>query len=322
MQGDREFQAEVQSLSRYKHPNIVVLMGLARGPNRERAIVYEMAAHGSLRDCLDCKHGRPTLTWAERMTIVRDVAYGLSFLQTAIKGEPVFHLDLKTDNVLVDSTMHARISDFGLARVGCALARASTSQTGTQVFRVSEPVGTNAYICPELLSEGVVSRRTDVHAYGIILLEVVTGRPPNNLRGPVKISIKPPRGSIRSVLDPKIAPWAAAAVDEANKVVQLAMRCTERSRVERPTLTEIIALLNGEPYDASADLDCADTGGAERECIVRMDGPIKTMFEPCHHSAVCVECAKTLMATTRRCPICRVPIERYVEGDFMQTFVG
>lgn len=318
-QGQREFDAEVRTLSRYRHRSIVRLLGVSHDCGRQRAIVYQWMCMGNVRERLDDDLAAASLHWPQRKGIARDVACGLQHLQTAIPGAPVFHLDLKTTNVLLDARMRARIGDFGLARIGHSDGR--DGQCSAQVG-IGKRDGTPAYLCPELLAEGRVSRLTDVYAYGIVLLELATGGAPSGLRGRLRVAL---RGAFEArlpgVLDARLAPWTQPTIAEAGQLVELGISCSEQAAVERPTLAEIIALLDRESGDRFAAPDGAGVR-AERECVVCMAAPIGTMFEPCRHSTVCGACAAHIVASDPQCPVCRCAIGNVIEGHFAVTYVA
>ncbi|KJE89972.1 hypothetical protein CAOG_01363 [Capsaspora owczarzaki ATCC 30864] len=307
-QGIAQFESELESLSRFHHPNIVTIMCYAQEGN-ERCLVYELMANGSVRDRLDRKGGTPALNWAQRRTIATDIATAMHFVQTAIPRQPLFHLDLKTSNVLLDADFHAKVADFGLTRSVPAQVD-EHSYIRTQTVQ-----GTLQYICPQYHQEGKVSIKTDVYSYGMILLELVTGQQPSiDLLANVRRELKRSR-KIDAVLD-KAIDWSLHDKEAAQVMAgELAVDCLEQARVDRPSFGEILRLLSGEEAGANED------DAIERECLICCDAPTNAKLMPCCHACVCVACAQVMIQRHDNCPICRVLLTSFQEGAFNQTFV-
>ncbi|KAF0898784.1 hypothetical protein E2562_011863 [Oryza meyeriana var. granulata] len=164
-QGMRQFVAEVVSIGRLRHRNIVPLLGYCRRRG-ELLLVYDYMPNGSLDRWLH-DHSAPPLSWAQRLHAIRGVAAGLLYLHEDWE-QVVVHRDVKASNVLLDGEMNARLGDFGLARL---YDRGADPQT-TRV------VGTMGYLAPELAHTRRVTPATDVFAFGSFVLEVACGRRP------------------------------------------------------------------------------------------------------------------------------------------------
>jgi len=164
-QGMREFIAEVVSMGRLRHKNIVQLLGYCRRKG-ELLLVYDYMPNASLDKYLH-DDTMQTLDWAQQFRIIQGVASGLLYLHEDWE-QVVIHRDIKASNVLLDSEMNGRLGDFGLAR----LYDHGTDPQTTHV------VGTMGYIAPELTRMGRASTLTDVFAFGVFLLEVTCGRRP------------------------------------------------------------------------------------------------------------------------------------------------
>jgi len=164
-QGVREFVAEVVSIGRLRHRNLVQLLGYCRREG-ELLLVYDYMENGSLDRYLHDQHA-PTLSWHERYRIIRGVATGLLYLHEDWE-QVVSHRDVKPSNVLLDAGINARLGDFGLAR----LYDHGTVPQSTRV------VGTIGYLAPELMRMGKVTPSTDVFAFGVFLLEVACAQRP------------------------------------------------------------------------------------------------------------------------------------------------
>jgi len=165
-QGMKEFIAEVASLGRLQHRNLVRLLGYCRRKG-ELLLVYEYMSNGSLDKYLYDQDKRPTLSWPQRFKIIKDIASGLLYLHEEWE-KVVIHRDIKASNVLLDSGMNGRLGDFGLAR----LYNHGTDPQSTHV------VGTIGYLAPELARTSKATPLTDVFAFGTFILEVTCGRRP------------------------------------------------------------------------------------------------------------------------------------------------
>ncbi|KJE97357.1 hypothetical protein CAOG_07233 [Capsaspora owczarzaki ATCC 30864] len=310
-QGIAQFEAELEALSRFRHPNIVTIMCYAQEGN-ERCLVYELMANGSVRDRLDRKDGTPALSWQQRRNIATDIANAMHFVQTAIPRQPLFHLDLKTDNVLLDAQFNAKVADFGLTRSAPAQVDAHS------YIRTQTVQGTLQYICPEYHHEGKVSIKTDVYSNGMILLELVTGQQPSiNLMGTVRRELKKSR-KIDAVLD-KAIDWSPQDKESAQAIAELALDCLEPTRVDRPSFGEILRRLSGEEAEVNEDKTIEDS---ERECLLCWSAPTNAKLVPCCHACVCVACAQTMIQRQDKCMICRVLPTSFQQGAYNQTFVN
>lgn len=308
LQGDREFEAEVATLSQLRHRNIIALLGWScGGSSGERALVYQLAPNGSVRERLDCKDHEAPLSWPQRLSIAVDVARAMDYLQTAVPQQPVFHLDLKSDNILLDAQMVAKVGDFGLNR-RMTIPTDAIGYLHTETIR-----GTLGYICPEYRDRGRVCRTTDVYSYGIVVMELLTARIPDgyDLCAIVRRAMRPPRSSIASLLDARLEPLHADRLAEANAAAALSVRCTELSRLDRPIFSTILfELTAGQEGRASGPDDGVENAdiAVSRECIMCRGAPIDVQLRPCHHSATCHACATSLLAQRRGCPVCHTQI--------------
>uniref|UniRef100_A0A2P2JQ41 Protein kinase domain-containing protein n=1 Tax=Rhizophora mucronata TaxID=61149 RepID=A0A2P2JQ41_RHIMU len=161
---EREFENELRLLVKLQHQNIIFLMGccIHRGT---RFLVYEMMQNGSLESQLHGPTHETKLTWHLRMKIAVDIARGLEYLHEHC-NPPIIHRDLKSSNILLDSNFNAKLSDFGLA-----------TPAGIHKDNI-ELSGTLGYVAPEYLLDGKLTDKSDVYAFGVVLLELLTGRKP------------------------------------------------------------------------------------------------------------------------------------------------
>jgi Leucine-rich repeat (LRR) protein len=238
-QGNREFLAEMETLGKVKHRNLVPLLGYCSF-GEEKLLVYEYMVNGSLdlwlRNRADALE---TLDWPKRFRIAMGSARGLAFLHHGFIPH-IIHRDMKASNILLDDDFEPRVADFGLAR----LISAYDTHVSTDI------AGTFGYIPPEYGQTWRSTTRGDVYSYGVILLELVTGKEPTgvdfkeieggNLVGWVRQKIK--RGLAVETLDPVIcngSPWRKRMLD----VLKVANLCTCEDPVQRPTMLVVVKIL-------------------------------------------------------------------------------
>ncbi|MCL7034165.1 hypothetical protein MKW94_028626, partial [Papaver nudicaule] len=163
IQGDREFQTEVEMISRVHHQHVVSLVGYCKS-GRQRMLVYEFVPNSTLEFHLH-GNGRPTMEWSTRLRSALGAAKGLAYLHEDCHPK-IIHRDIKASNILVDFNFDAQVADFGLARFA--------SDTNTHVS--TRVLGTLGYLAPDYASSGRLSDKSDVFSFGVILLELITGR--------------------------------------------------------------------------------------------------------------------------------------------------
>ncbi|XP_021976326.2 receptor-like protein kinase ANXUR2 [Helianthus annuus] len=163
-QGDHEFKTEIALLSVYKHENIVSLLGFC-DEDGKKILVYKHESNGSLDRYLHSAN----LTWIQRLQICLDAARGLQYLHDDVGLQHrILHRDIKSSNILLDENWKAKVSDFGLSRVGPANMEST--------FVISNACGTSGYIDPEYLISGYLTQKSDVYSFGVVLFEVLCGR--------------------------------------------------------------------------------------------------------------------------------------------------
>ncbi|KAJ6964266.1 U-box domain-containing protein 33-like [Populus alba x Populus x berolinensis] len=219
MQGQSEFQKEVQVLGKLQHPHLVTLLGACP---EAWSLVYEYLPNGSLQDRLFQKSNIAPLTWKIRTRIIAEISSALCFLHSS-KPEKIVHGDLKPQNILLNSELSCKICEFGICRL---VTEDSLYQPS---FRWSTiPKGSFPYTDPEFQRIGVLTPKSDIYAFGVIILQLLTGKPPAGLVGEVRRTRK-----LASILDPS-AEWPMIV---ARRLVDLALQFCELSSRGRPDLT-------------------------------------------------------------------------------------
>ncbi|VFQ65479.1 unnamed protein product [Cuscuta campestris] len=225
-QGQKQFQQEIEVLSRIRHPNMVLLLGAC---DEYGCLVYEYMENGSLDDRLFCKSNTPPIPWTTRFAIAAEIATALNFLHHA-KPSPLVHRDLKPANILLDKNYVSKISDVGLAR----LVPPSVADCITQ-YQVTAAAGTFCYIDPEYQQTGKLSTKSDIYSLGVLLLQIITARSPMGLKHHVERAIE--EGKFADILDPAVKDWP---VREALSYAKLALKCCELKGRDRPDLGSVI----------------------------------------------------------------------------------
>ncbi|XP_077236441.1 U-box domain-containing protein 35-like [Tasmannia lanceolata] len=225
-QGMKQFQQEVEVLSRICHPNLVLFMGACP---EYGCLVYEYMANGSLEDCLLCRDNTPPLSWQLRFKIAAEIATCLLFLHQN-KPEPLVHRDLKPGNILLDHNFVSKIADVGLAR----LIPASVGDAVTQCH-MTAAAGTFFYIDPEYQKTGMLGIKSDIYALGIILLQLITARPPMGLAHNIESAME--MGQFEEMLDPAVPDWP---MEETFMFAKLSLKCAELRNKDRPDLGSVV----------------------------------------------------------------------------------
>ncbi|EFJ28857.1 hypothetical protein SELMODRAFT_60277, partial [Selaginella moellendorffii] len=235
----REFLAEMETLGKVKHRNLVTLLGYC-SYGEERLLVYDYMVNGSLDVWLRNRtDALEALTWDRRLRIAVGAARGLAFLHHGIVPH-VIHRDVKASNILLDADFEPRVADFGLAR----LISAYDTHVSTDI------AGTFGYIPPEYGMTWRATSKGDVYSYGVILLELVTGKEPTgpdfkdteigNLVGWVRSMVR--QGKSDEVLDVAVATratWRSCM----HQVLHIAMVCTADEPMKRPPMMEVVRQL-------------------------------------------------------------------------------
>ncbi|XP_027113916.1 L-type lectin-domain containing receptor kinase IV.1-like [Coffea eugenioides] len=235
-QGMKQFVAEIVSIGRLRHRNLVPLLGYCRRKD-ELLLVYEYMPNGSLDRFLFEQHEN-TLNWSQRFRVIRGVASGLFYLHEGWE-QIVIHRDVKASNVLLDSELNGRLGDFGLARL-------YDHGTDPQTTRV---VGTLGYLAPEHTRTGKATTKTDVYAFGAFLLEVVCGRRPTEPHPPTEDAILVDwvfscwnKGQILEAVDQNMG--LNYVKEEVELVMKLGLLCSQSEPIARPSMRQVVLYLD------------------------------------------------------------------------------
>lgn len=218
-----QFLQELEILSKIHHPHLLLLLGACPDKN---CLVYEYMENGSLEDRLYHRGNTPAIPWYERFRIAWEIASALVFLHSS-KPKPIIHRDLKPANILLDQNLVSKIGDVGLSTVFNSDPLMSTA------FMNSGPVGTLCYIDPEYQRTGLLSPKSDVYAFGMVILQLLTAKPAVALTHVVETAID--NCTLINVLDIEAGDWP---VEETYELARLGLRCTEMQRKDRPDLKD------------------------------------------------------------------------------------
>ncbi|KAJ4843816.1 Calcium/calmodulin-regulated receptor-like kinase 1 [Turnera subulata] len=235
-QGEKEFQTEVMLLGRLHHRNLVNLIGYC-AEKGQHMLVYVYMSKGSLASHLYKEELEP-LSWDLRAYIALDVARGLEYLHDGVNFDfiwavpPVIHRDIKSSNILLDQSMRARVSDFGLSREEVVDKNAANIR------------GTFGYLDPEYIATGNFTKKSDVYSYGVLLFELVAGRTPQQgLMEYVELAAMNTEGKVgwEEIVDSRLD--GKFDVQEVNEVAALAYKCIHRAPKKRPSMRDIVQVL-------------------------------------------------------------------------------
>ncbi|XP_020589562.1 nodulation receptor kinase-like isoform X2 [Phalaenopsis equestris] len=235
VQGTREFDNEVNFLSKLWHENLVPLLGYCCESDQQ-ILVYPFMSNGSLQERLYGEASkRKVLDWPTRLSIALGAARGLQYLHT-FPGRCIIHRDVKSSNILLDHSMCGKVADFGFSKYA-----PQEGDSGASL----EVRGTAGYLDPEYYSTQQLSTKSDVFSFGVVLLEIVTGREPLNLQRPrsewslvewAKPYIREQR--IDEIVDPKIK--GSYHAEAMWRIVEAALACIEPFSAYRPNIVDIV----------------------------------------------------------------------------------
>ncbi|XP_073099538.1 leucine-rich repeat receptor protein kinase HPCA1 isoform X2 [Elaeis guineensis] len=232
MQGGLEFKSEIETLSRVHHRNLVSLVGFCFDQG-EQMLVYEYVPNGSLKESLSGKSGI-RLDWKKRLWVALGAARGLTYLHE-LANPRIVHRDIKSNNILLDNHLNAKVSDFGLSK---PIGDENKGYITTQVK------GTMGYLDPEYYMTQQLTEKSDVYSFGVLLLELVTARRPiergRHVVREVRAAIDKSKElcGLHDLVDPIIGLGTTPA--GFGRFIDLAMKCVEESSVDRPLMSEVV----------------------------------------------------------------------------------
>ncbi|KAK5804189.1 serine/threonine-protein kinase PCRK1-like [Gossypium arboreum] len=241
LQGHKEWVTEVNVLGVVEHANLVKLVGYCAEDDErgiQRLLIYEYMPNRSVENHLSVR-SETTLSWAMRLKIAQDAARGLAYLHEGMEFQIIFR-DFKSSNILLDEQWNAKLSDFGLARLGPSegLTHISTAV-----------VGTMGYAAPEYIQTGRLTSKIDVWSYGVFLYELITGRRPFDKNRPKNEQrllewVKPYLSDrkFQLILDPRLK--GKYQLKSAQRLVVVANRCLVRNPKSRPKMSEVLEMVN------------------------------------------------------------------------------
>ncbi|KAM7485604.1 hypothetical protein LguiA_001613 [Lonicera macranthoides] len=238
----KEFQQEISMVYKFRHSNLVSLLGYCE-TDTEMIFVYEYVGGGTLKDALRRSgNNNVPLSWIERLKICVSAARGLHYLHTGTSNKhKVIHRDVKSSNILLDENREiAKISDFGLSKIG------PTNQSNSGVS--TRVAGTRGYLDPDYCNTGILTSKSDVFSFAVVLFELLCGRPALdftlhedqwNLAGWAHQCVE--KKKVKQLVDPNLN--SQILPSSLSAFVKVADRCLHARPTERPTTTEVLAEL-------------------------------------------------------------------------------
>ncbi|VAI61567.1 unnamed protein product [Triticum turgidum subsp. durum] len=233
-QSVKEFETELETIGSIKHRNLVSLQAYSLSP-AGNLLFYEYMESGSLWDVLHAASSKKTkLDWEARLQIALGTAQGLAYLHHDCSPR-IIHRDVKSKNILLDKDYVAHLADFGIAKSVCI----SKTHTSTYVM------GTIGYIDPEYARTSRLNEKSDVYSYGIVLLELLTGKKPvdNECNLHHLILSKATDNTVMEMVDPDITA-TCKDLGEVKRMFQLALLCSKRQPSDRPTMHDVVHVLS------------------------------------------------------------------------------
>ncbi|KAL8492034.1 hypothetical protein ACS0TY_023592 [Phlomoides rotata] len=241
-QAEREFKVEVEAIGRVRHKNLVRLLGYC-AEGAHRMLVYEYVDNGNLEQWVHGDVGPCSpLSWENRMNIILGTAKGLTYLHEGLEPK-VVHRDIKSSNILLDTEWNAKVSDFGLAK----LLGSEKSYITTRVM------GTFGYVAPEYASTGMLNERSDVYSFGILIMEIISGRNPVDYSRPAGevnlvdwLKTMVSNRNAEGVMDPKLSEKPSSRA--LKRILLVALRCVDPNAQKRPKMGHVVHMLEADDF--------------------------------------------------------------------------
>ncbi|XP_009771750.1 G-type lectin S-receptor-like serine/threonine-protein kinase At2g19130 [Nicotiana tabacum] len=238
-QGEKQFRTEVSTIGTIQHVNLVRLRGFCSEGNK-KLLVYDYMENGSLDSHLFTEKQSDVMDWKTRYQVALGTARGLTYLHEKCR-ECIIHCDIKPENILLDAQLCPKVADFGLAKlVGRDFSRVLTTMRGTR-----------GYLAPEWISGVAITAKADVYSYGMMLLEIVSGRRNSEQSQDGKVKFFPSwaarvladEGDILSLLDYRLERVADA--EEVSRICKVACWCIQDDELQRPSMGQVVQILEG-----------------------------------------------------------------------------
>ncbi|KAL1833378.1 hypothetical protein ACET3Z_003029 [Daucus carota] len=230
-QGGLEFKTEIELLSRVHHKNVVSLVGFCFEQG-EQMLIYEYIPNGTLKDSLSGKTGI-RLDWMRRLRIALGAARGVQYLHD-LANPPIIHRDIKSNNILLDERLNAKVADFGLSK---PMGDADKGHVTTQVK------GTMGYLDPEYYMTQQLTEKSDVYSFGVVLLELLTARNPIEkgmyIVREFKMTMDTTKRlyNLQGIIDPVISGNELIGFE---RFVDLALSCVKEAGINRPSMSDVV----------------------------------------------------------------------------------
>ncbi|XP_022967123.1 proline-rich receptor-like protein kinase PERK12 [Cucurbita maxima] len=242
-QGEKEFKAEVEIISRVHHRHLVSLVGYC-GSEHHKLLIYEFVPNRTLEHHLHGGNEVPVLEWSKRLKIALGSAKGLAYLHEDCHPK-IIHRDIKSANILLDDAFEAKVADFGLAKL--------TNDANTHVS--TRVMGTFGYMAPEYASSGKLTDRSDVFSFGVVLLELITGRKPVDPSQPLgdESLVEWARplllhaietGKFDGLIDLRLGKRYVES--QMFRMIEVAAACVRHSAPNRPCMVQVVRALDIE----------------------------------------------------------------------------
>lgn len=241
-QGEKQFRMEVATISSTHHLNLVRLIGFC-SEGRHRLLVYEFMKNGSLDSFLfatETESGK-VLTWEHRFNIALGTARGITYLHEECR-DCIVHCDIKPENILLDDNYNSKVSDFGLAKL--------INPKDHRYRTLTSVRGTRGYLAPEWLANLPITSKSDVYSYGMVLLEIVSGRrnfevsdETNRKKFSLWAYDELEKGNVRSIVDRRLADQVD--IDQVTRAIQVSFWCIQEQPSQRPMMGKVVQMLEG-----------------------------------------------------------------------------
>ncbi|CAL9217364.1 unnamed protein product [Arabidopsis halleri] len=240
-QGEKQFRMEVATISSTHHLNLVRLIGFC-SQGRHRLLVYEFMRNGSLDNFLFTTDSGKFLTWEYRFSIALGTAKGITYLHEECR-DCIVHCDIKPENILVDDNYAAKVSDFGLAKL---------LNPKDNRYNMSSVRGTRGYLAPEWLANLPITSKSDVYSYGMVLLELVSGKrnfdvseKTNHKKFSIWAFEEFEKGNTEAILDTRLGEDQTVDMEQVRRMVKTSFWCIQEQPLQRPTMGKVVQMLEG-----------------------------------------------------------------------------